>query len=236
MLHASGRGSYPVSMEHSAPSPTLAPQRHRARLRRTRTREALLAAARRLMADSPREAFTVDEVVQAAAVAKGSFYNHFPDKEALASEVLRLIRKKEEEEVGSVNKGITDPVARVARGMAVYARFAITAPEDARILALRRLDELLPTDATGGLMEDLREGLRLRRIVVISIEAGAMLVVGQVAVLMSRLHGVPDADDASLLAAQSIATTLVGLGTPAPEALLIASRSAAEIFGDRTAV
>ncbi len=56
------------------------PAKHR---RRTNTREALLVAARTLLAGRTTEGFTVDDIVQSAGVAKGSFYNHFSDKEEL---------------------------------------------------------------------------------------------------------------------------------------------------------
>lgn len=52
------------------------PGRTGARQRQTRTRKALLTAARRLMAQGVRTAFTVDELTATADVAKGSFYNH----------------------------------------------------------------------------------------------------------------------------------------------------------------
>lgn len=60
--------------------------------RRQRTRAALLEAGRRLFAARSVEAVTIDDIVAAADVAKGSFYNHFTDREALAREVAAEIR------------------------------------------------------------------------------------------------------------------------------------------------
>lgn len=45
--------------------------------RRARTRSQLIEAARALYSRSAIEAVTVDEVVEEAAVAKGTFYVHF---------------------------------------------------------------------------------------------------------------------------------------------------------------
>ncbi len=87
--------------------------------RRTKTREALFLSGRKLMASRAKDGFTVDDVVQSAGFAKGSFYNHFPDKEALADEIYRTVRAKEESEIEAVNRSVQEPAARVARAMAV---------------------------------------------------------------------------------------------------------------------
>ena len=60
--------------------------------RRNRTREALLAAGAALLAERPIDALAIDDIVQAAGVAKGSFYNHFVDKAALANAIGEAIR------------------------------------------------------------------------------------------------------------------------------------------------
>lgn len=59
--------------------------------RRTKTREAFFSSGRKLMASRAKDGFTIDDVVQFTRVAKGSFYNHFPDKEALADEIYRAL-------------------------------------------------------------------------------------------------------------------------------------------------
>ena len=55
--------------------------------RRDRTRDALLNAGRSLFAHRDVDGVSVDEIVEAAAVAKGSFYNHFADKDVFAREI-----------------------------------------------------------------------------------------------------------------------------------------------------
>lgn len=207
--------------------------RRGARIRQTKTREALLAATRRIMARESRAAFTIDEVVQMAGVAKGSFYNHFPDKEAIAAEVYRAVREMEEVEVAKVNVAELDPVARVARGMAVYARMALTASEDARILTLNQFDsQFLLSGVNEGLVTDLREALRCGRIVIPSVEAAEMLVVGQVAVLIARLGGEADPASALLVSQQCIAITLVGVGLSHRDAQLLATQATDYILRD----
>ena len=197
-----------------------------ARLRQTRTRAALLSAARRLISEGSRAAFTVDDLTLAAGVAKGSFYNHFPDKGAIAEEVYCAVREKEEAEIRSVNREIVDPVSRLARGMAVYAHLAMTSPEDAHILTLNRVSSrFLQTTVNAGLRDDLREALGSGRVVTPSIEAAALLVVGQTAVLMARLRENTAPDEAKTVTQQCISLTLVGLGLSHREAQLIATQA-----------
>ena len=57
------------------------------RERRARTRAQIVEAAAVLLAERPPEALTVDAVVEAAGVAKGTFYYHFLSMEELAAAV-----------------------------------------------------------------------------------------------------------------------------------------------------
>ena len=102
--------------------------------RRERTRKALIEAGRALFAKRPSDAVSIDEIVDAAGVAKGSFYNHFPDKEALVREIARLARVELEAAIGRVNLGVEDPAARVVRAFCAAVRFAVDDPADARTL------------------------------------------------------------------------------------------------------
>ena len=51
------------------------------------TRQVLLDATQALLASRSMDALSVDEIVMRADVAKGTFYNHFSDKDALAREL-----------------------------------------------------------------------------------------------------------------------------------------------------
>ena len=60
--------------------------------RRMRTRSALMGAGQRLFAEKNIDGVTIDEIVDAADVAKGSFYNHFDGKESLADAIVELVQ------------------------------------------------------------------------------------------------------------------------------------------------
>ena len=202
--------------------------------RRTKTRDMLLSAARELMSARAKAGFTVDDIVQSAGVAKGSFYNHFADKEALAKEVFKTIRAKEEREIEAVNKSVQEPAVRIARAMSVYARFALTSPDEARIITQGQVDALsIQSSMNAGLVSDLAEGLRTGRLVTPSIEAAALLVIGQTAVLLSRLQIVNGRDAAASLAQQCIALTLLGLGLDHRAAHLASAQAVEEILRNK---
>jgi AcrR family transcriptional regulator len=53
--------------------------------RKAQTRQALIDAAVRLIAEGRGERASIQEITEAADVGFGSFYNHFPSKEQLVS-------------------------------------------------------------------------------------------------------------------------------------------------------
>ena len=110
-----------------------------------RTRQALLAAGLDLLVDRPIDAIPIDDIVAAAGVAKGSFFNHFADKPAFGTAVAAYVRSLLEARVAATNQGVTDPVERLANGMLVAARFAL-AERKPTIVMLRGLSEATAHD------------------------------------------------------------------------------------------
>ncbi|MFN3458121.1 MAG: TetR/AcrR family transcriptional regulator [Novosphingobium sp.] len=102
--------------------------------RAQRTRAALLAAGFELVAGRPIDAIPIDEFVAAAGVAKGSFFNHFADKQAFAEALAQEVRLDLEEHISRTNDAISDPIERMAKAMRVCARFAIENPKRTIVL------------------------------------------------------------------------------------------------------
>ena len=103
-------------------------------LRSEKTRNALLSAGFDLLADRPIDAIPIDDVVATAGVAKGSFFNHFDDKSGFAQAIAAEVRAEVEAMVNAANKGLTDPVARLAGGMRVAVHFALTERQQAVVM------------------------------------------------------------------------------------------------------
>ena len=94
--------------------------------RGVRTRSALLGAGLDLLVDRPIDAIPIDDIVLAAGVAKGTFFNHFKDKNAFDAAVAGLVRAGMEVQIDAANSDVDDPVERLANGMRVAAEFALT--------------------------------------------------------------------------------------------------------------
>ncbi|MCX5172086.1 TetR/AcrR family transcriptional regulator [Streptomyces antibioticus] len=88
-------------------------------------REHLVVCATAVVADVGWAQASVSAVADAAGIAAGSVYQHFPSKAALAVEVFRRAAGREVEVLGEVLGGPGDPVERLARGTEVFARRAL---------------------------------------------------------------------------------------------------------------
>lgn len=102
--------------------------------RAARTRAALIAAGFDLLVERSIDAIPIDDLVAKAGVAKGSFFNHFTDKQAFAEAIATEVRLELEDQVARANAGVTNPVDRMAGGMRVGAEFALREPKRARVL------------------------------------------------------------------------------------------------------
>lgn len=87
--------------------------------KRERTRERLLDAAMAVIAQGGVEAASIDAVVAAAGVARGTFYNYFPNTGALVHALLGRVTGEAIAELSSQG-GPRDPAARFAVGWRYY--------------------------------------------------------------------------------------------------------------------
>ena len=200
--------------------------------RRAKTREALVAAGLRLLAAKPIDAISIDEIVQEAGVAKGSFYNHFDDKDGLARTIARRIRVDVEREVDEANRGVEDPARRVVRAVCVYIRHALTDRQRASVL-LRLHADASHADApmNRGVLADVSDGLAKGRFAIPSAEVGVLLIMGVAQMALSRAHAEPAPEVAIRLGQQLCALILRGLGLTPGEADAIAEQATREIVG-----
>lgn len=198
--------------------------------RAERTRTALIAAGRRLFCERPVDAVAIDDIVQAAAVSKGSFYNHFPDRDALVREVTAEIRSEVEHAVTRANADIEDPARRMARAVCVYLRYAVDDPERAGVLVrIHSGHTSVATPLNKGLVDDVAHGLAQGRFKVTTLESGVLFVLGVAQLALIRVTQEPTMTLAVSLAQQMCALLLRGLGVPGEEPETIAALAADEI-------
>lgn len=143
--------------------------------RRGKTKPALLAAGLKLLSERHVDSLSIDEIVGAAQVAKGSFFYHFADKHSFALEIAGEVRAEIEREVGQVNRGVEDPPLRIARGVCRFVRFAVDHPEKASIILRLDRQSLDPGHAmNAGLRADLELGVRRGRLDCPDLDAAIM--------------------------------------------------------------
>lgn len=214
-------------------SPSQHPRPARVGRRRSRTREALLAAGRTLFAQRDVDAVSIDEIVNLAEVAKGSFYNHFEDKEAFAREIGAEVRNRIEDLIIKATTGVTDPAQHVALGMCVFAHFANTSRDGARVLyKLNDGSTMVEAPINRRVCDVVRRGLEANRFRDVDVQFGVLLVMGQTVItvrhMLEERRVAPPVEVARLMAQ----TMLRALGVPLAEARRLSTRAARQVFGE----
>src|SRR5690242_21947608 len=92
--------------------------------RRERTRQDLLAAASRVLAEKGLHRTKIADIAAAADVGVGTFYLHFPDKEALFDAVVEETVRRLKTAVDAARARETTAVAKVEASNAAFFRFA----------------------------------------------------------------------------------------------------------------
>lgn len=166
--------------------------------RRARTRNALVGAARRLLADG-RTAVSVQEITDEAGVGFGSFYNHFDTKEELFAEAVASVLDEWGDVRDAVVSGIDDPAEVFAATFRMVGRMQRHLPELVRVILHQGMSVLL-TDR--GLrpraLADLQRGIEAGRFTVPDAEMALMMSGGALLGLVQLLDADPDLDDAAV--------------------------------------
>jgi len=96
--------------------------------RSTRTRGELIIAARGLYGERPFDHVTVDDVVAAAGVAKGTFYVHFDSLAELQNIVADELAREFDELLQPRRLALDDPIERIAAGCGAFIAQALRDP------------------------------------------------------------------------------------------------------------
>jgi AcrR family transcriptional regulator len=149
------------------------------REKRARTRAQIVEAGAVLLAERPLEALTVDAVVEAAGVAKGTFYYHFQSMEELAAAVGEKLGESFDELLAPARLGLPDPVARISFGLSRFLEKAIAEPAWARLVVQ---SAQAPTEfarsVRANLKTDLTDAKAQGRLIVQDVELAADIVMG----------------------------------------------------------
>jgi len=147
--------------------------------RKLATHKALMDATLTLLSSRSIDAVTVDDIAMQADVAKGTFYNYFQDKDALARELALTLRARVENAIALTNEGVADPAERIARALCCVVRYCQKAPEQAPAMARlfpHATDPAAPINA--GVRADVRAGRAQGRILTPSEDVAIACIIG----------------------------------------------------------
>jgi AcrR family transcriptional regulator len=203
---------------------TSALPRNRFERRRAETRQALVRAARQILAETGDTSASIQAIAERADVGFGSFYNHFESK----TELFDAAVKDALEELGQTFdehlEGIDDPAELVAAGFRLSARMADSRPELMQVLRHRGLGHI---HSDSGLapraLRDLEVGVASGRFVIIDPVAALTAVGGSLLALLELRFARPELDGDE--AASNLAEMLLRmLGVPPEDARDVARR------------
>jgi len=190
-----------------------AERRHRMRLR-------LVESALRVFAEKGLDTAMIDDVIAAAGVSRGTFYNYFRTEAELVAAVSGELTNETVECIESAVVHLPNPAERVARGLRLYlgaaarfplfarftsqAGFAVTSPN-------HRLLEYLPRHIT--------EGVKLGRMDVPDVSLAVDLIVGAT---LSAVHALCTRTVPRHYVEHMVTQILIGLGVPRASARKLA--------------
>ena len=102
--------------------------------RRERTRQDLLAAAERVLAEKGLHDTKISDIAAAADVGVGTFYLHFPTKEALFDAVVEDTMRRFKATIDTARLSTDDPIGQMRAANAAFCRFACDNREVFRIV------------------------------------------------------------------------------------------------------
>ncbi|MEV5713033.1 TetR/AcrR family transcriptional regulator [Amycolatopsis mediterranei] len=197
--------------------------------RKARTRQALVDAAVRLIAEGRGERASIQEITEAADIGFGSFYNHFDSKEVLFRTASEEVLERWGQLIDRACAGLDDPAEVFATSLRISGRLGWTHPDLARFLTGAGLGLL---DVSWGLAprarRDIEAGQAAGRFtgthpdIALSAAAGGLLG-------LLRVHQDRPGDVGESAVDQLAAALLRMLGVPARDAGRVATRPLPEI-------
>ena len=161
--------------------------------RKARTRQALIDAAVRLIAEGRGDRASIQEITEEADIGFGSFYNHFDSKEQLFRTASEEVLERWGQMIDRASAGITDPAELFAVGTRISGRLGWTHPDIAGFLTGAGLDAL---DIPGGLapraLRDIQAGQAKGRFTVADAEIALSAVAGGLLGLLRMCRRHPD--------------------------------------------
>ena len=174
-------------------APRGAPAANRLDRRKARTRQALIDAAVRLIAEGRGARASIQEITEAADVGFGSFYNHFESKDQLFQTASGEVLERWGQMIDRACAGITDPAEVFAVSLRISGRLGWTHPDIADFLTGAGLDVLdEPSGLAPRALRDIKAGQAAGRFTIASAEVALAAVAGGLLGLLRLRQRHPD--------------------------------------------
>ncbi len=200
-----------------------APAVNRLDRRKARTRQALIDAAVKLIAEGREERASIQEITEVADVGFGSFYNHFASKDELFRTASGEVLERWGQMIDQACEGIGDPAELFAVSFRISGRLGWTHPDIARFLTgagLELLDD--PRGLAPRALRDIKAGQAAGRFTFASAEIALSAVAGGLLGLLQLRQRQPERIE-EISVDQLAEAVLRLLGVPADEAARLAA-------------
>ena len=182
------------------------------RERRAQTRSQILEAGAKLLSERHAAALTVDAVVEAAGVAKGTFYYHFQSMDDLVAAVGEKLAESFDEMLAPAMLAIRDPIARLSFGFAKFLHKAIADPSWARLVVQSsQSPAVFGHGIRAHLKADIAQAIAEGRVSIEDADLAADIVIG---IWLQVARGTLERQPAANLADHALAAILRALGVP----------------------
>ena len=209
-------------MAHAAPAADV-PRESRLDRRKARTRQALIDAAVRLIAEGRGDRASIAEITEEADIGFGSFYNHFDSKEQLFATASQEVLERWGQLIDRASTGLTDPAELFAVGTRITGRLGWTHPDIAGFLTGTGMGVLdIPTGLVPRALRDIEAGRAAGRFTVPDPEIALSAAVGGMLGLLRMCQRHPDRVTETTVD-QLAEAELRLLGVPADEAARLAA-------------
>ena len=162
-----------------AASASTAPAPSRLDRRKARTRQALIDAAARLIADGRGDRASIQEITETADIGFGSFYNHFESKEQLFQTAAEEALERWGQMLDRACAGIDDLAEVFAVSLRISGRLGWTHPDLARFVTGLGLDALdMPRGLAPRALRDIKKGQAAGRFTIPDADIALSAVAG----------------------------------------------------------
>lgn len=190
------------------------------------TREQLVAVATELFGARGYEGTSIEAVLDAAGVSRGSLYHHFPSKEALFEAAMQAVETRVGEETLAAVEGATDAASLLRAGCLAWIRIAgdpvvqrIILLDAPSVLGWERWREIEEEHALGMIRSTMQlaalEG-RIPRDLVDVFAHTLLATMNELALMMVRADDFAAAQRTAELAVDELLGRLIGPATVPP--------------------